>query len=177
MNDTNLLQKSILLLLAVTCSLLLATGLALAQEPDYDRINEIAKNLNCPTCAGLNLADCRTQTCAQWRGQIGDLIEAGYTDQEILDDFVANYGQQVLQEPPKHGFTLALWILPFIALLAGGIWLYYTLRNWTNRESAAAAVATTPTGVSSTSASANAADLSDDYLKQVDKDLGLSENK
>lgn len=178
MNDTNLLKKSILLLFAVTCSLFLATGLALAQEPDYDRINEVAGKLNCPTCAGLNLADCRTQTCAQWRGRIGDLIEAGYTDQEILDDFVTRYGEQVLQAPPKSGFTLVLWVLPFIILLAGGVWLYYTLRGWTKPEPAsAAAVATMPAGVSSTPVPTNSTDSADDYLKQVEKDLGLDERK
>ena len=54
-----------------------------AQEPDYDRINEIAKDLNCPTCAGLNLADCNTLTCAQWRDQISDLVKQGYSDEDV----------------------------------------------------------------------------------------------
>ena len=48
------------------------TNPALAQdpEPNYDRINDIAEDLNCPTCTGINLADCRTLTCEQWRDKI-----------------------------------------------------------------------------------------------------------
>ena len=63
------------LILAVAYSLLPASYFqptAFAQELDYDRINEIAEKMNCPTCTGINLADCRTQTCAQWKEQIQD---------------------------------------------------------------------------------------------------------
>jgi cytochrome c-type biogenesis protein CcmH len=136
MTRKKLLKKSILVLLTATCYLLLTASLTLAQEPNYDRINGIAKNLNCPTCAGLNLADCRTQTCAQWRGQIGDLVQEGYSDQEVLDFFATRYGEQVLQAPPKHGFTLLLWVLPFIAILAAGGWLALAMRNWANSKQA-----------------------------------------
>lgn len=165
MSRKQIFAKATLILLSIICYLSLAVAPALAQEPDYDRINEIAKNLNCPTCAGLNLADCRTQTCIQWKGQIGDLIEAGYSDQEVLDDFVARYGEQVLQEPPKRGFSLILWVLPVLALLAGGFWLVYTLRGWANRLPA---VATAPP-----QAAPDAPNDSDAYLQQVDQDLGI----
>jgi cytochrome c-type biogenesis protein CcmH len=139
---------------------------ALAQAPDHGRINDIAKQLNCPTCAGINLADCRTQTCEQWRGQIGDLVEEGYTDQEVLDYFSARYGDQVLQEPPKRGFTLILWVLPVIALLGGVVWLVYTIRGWRKQQPAAVPAPSpehTPDTLPGT----------DDYLSQVDEDLGI----
>ena len=139
----------------------------LAQEPDYDRINQIAKNLNCPTCAGINLADCRTLTCQQWRDKIGDLIQEGYSDQEILDYFATRYGQQVLQEPPKQGFTLALWLLPVIALLAGAIWLVYLIRGWSQRP----ALAPVPAPASDAEPSSELPPQADEYLKLVDQDL------
>ncbi len=151
--------------------LLILTPPALAQEPDYDRVNEIAKDLNCPTCTGINLADCRTQTCEQWRGQIADLVQEGYNDEEVLDYFVTRYGDQVLQEPPKHGSTLVLWLLPIIVILAAGAWLVYTMRGWINREPAPVAVTAAP--ASPTQSSSDIPDLTGDYLKQVDKDLGL----
>lgn len=147
---------------------------AYAQEPNYDQINNIAKNLNCPTCAGINLADCRTQTCAQWRDQISDLLRQGYSDQDVLDYFVTQYGLQVLQAPPKRGFTLGLWIIPVLALLAGGGWLAYTLRGWAGQKTRS---------VAATSARSNAtngfwpevASCPDNYLSQVEKDLGIEE--
>jgi len=156
-------------LLLVTAYLLLATlfllpTAALAQEPDYDRINEIAEQMNCPTCVGINLADCRTQTCSQWRDQIADLVEEGYSDQEVLDYFSTQYGTQVLLEPPKSGSTLFLWVLPVVAILIGGGWLAYTMRRWKKDEPAPAAASPRPD-------SSGGADVSDDYLSQVEKDL------
>ena len=141
-----------------------------AQGSDYDRVNEIAEKLNCPTCTGINLADCRTQTCTQWKDQIKDLLDQGKTDQEVLDYFVAQYGTQVLQEPPKSGFTLSLWVLPILMIVIGGGLLFVTMRKWTNANrstpaEAAPVAATAPSKQGSTS--------SDDYMRQVDRDLGL----
>ncbi len=160
------------LIIAVAYSLLPAPyspSPLFAQEPvDYDRINEVAQELNCPTCSGINLADCRTQTCAQWKEQIGDLMNEGMSNEEVLNYFVTQYGTQVLQEPPKSGFTLLVWVLPFILLLAGGAWLFYTMRKWNQAQPAEAAATTAPTPSTATEPASN-----DDYLSQVEQDLGL----
>jgi cytochrome c-type biogenesis protein CcmH len=141
---------------------------ALAQEEaDFDRINNIAKELNCPTCTGINLSDCRTLTCEQWREQIGELVGQGYSDQEVLNYFSTRYGDQVLQEPPQRGFTLLVWILPVVALVGGGIWLVITLRKW-RQEPEPVAASTTP-DVPATP------QTDDDYLSQVERDLGIDE--
>ena len=147
--------------------LFVAQPVSFAQDPDYDRINEIAKQMNCPTCVGINLADCRTQTCEQWRGQIGDLMADGYSDQEVLDYFATRYGNQVLLEPPKTGSTLLLWILPVAAILAGGGWLIYTLRRWNRTPAPAAAASPSPAARPDTAPD----EVADDYLTQVERDL------
>lgn len=165
--------RTVLNLILMMIGLVAFTEQALAQEPDFDRINAIAKDLNCPTCAGLNLADCRTQTCAQWRGQIGDLVQEGYSDQEVLDFFATRYGEQVLQAPPKRGFTLLLWVLPFIAILAAGGWLALAMRNWANSKRALATGSVAPAGPSQPVQESS--DSADDYLQQVDRDLGLDQ--
>jgi cytochrome c-type biogenesis protein CcmH len=166
------MRKSLFFLIFAVFSLFVLAGPVLAQdpEPNYDRINEIAKDLNCPTCTGINLADCRTLTCEQWRDKIGELVIEGYSDQEVLDYFSARYGTQVLLEPPRRGFSLALWILPVIALLAGGGWLFYTIRGWRNQAeevSGDSSPAVNPTRPYV------ANNQSDNYLSQVEKDLGL----
>lgn len=167
----NMRKPFLFLFLTLVCLFMLA-GQVLAQdpEPNYDRINEVAKDLNCPTCTGINLADCRTLTCEQWRDKIGELITEGYSDQEVLDYFSTRYGTQVLLEPPRTGFTMALWILPVIALLAGGGWLFYTIRGWRNQAgevSGNSSPAVNPTRPDVTDTQ------SDNYLSQVEKDLGL----
>ena len=168
--------KSILLIVLLLVGYFVFTvPSSLAQTPDYDQINEVAKQLNCPTCAGINLADCRTQTCAQWRDQIGDLLQQGYSDEEVLAYFVEQYGPQVLQEPPRSGFTLALWLLPVIALLAGGGWLFYTMRGWSEPKTTGSANPSVPIHFSNNGFSATSTGLSNDYLSQVEKDLGIEE--
>jgi cytochrome c-type biogenesis protein CcmH len=144
---------------------------ALAQEPDYDHVNEIAKNLNCPTCTGINLADCRTLTCEQWRNQINDLVAQGYSDEEVLNYFATRYGTQVLQEPPKSGWTLFLWVLPVLALLVGGGWLIFAMRGWANQK-AVPVMAVSP----QTRLASNVPHLPSHYLGQVEKDLDLGED-
>jgi cytochrome c-type biogenesis protein CcmH len=145
---------------------------ALAQEDqNFDIINRIAQKMNCPTCTGINLADCRTQTCAQWKAQISDLVDEGYSEQEVLDYFVAQYGTQVLQEPPKSGLTLSLWVLPIIMIVLGGALLFFTMRQWSNSRQTAEAEPAPSIANNQPSPTSPAA--SDPYLQQVEKDLGL----
>ena len=88
-----------------------------------------------------------------------------------LTRYVATqYGTQVLQEPPRSGFTLILWVLPVIALVAGGAWLIYTMRGWSRQEPAPATAEPVSTGGASSSSDSVPAD---DYLSQVEQDLGL----
>jgi cytochrome c-type biogenesis protein CcmH len=148
-------------IIGLTCYFLLPNPYFLipthAQTPDPNRVNDIAKKLNCPTCSGLNLADCRTQTCAQWRDQIGELVAQGYSDQDVMNYFSSRYGDQVLQEPPRRGFSLLLWTLPVLALLGGVIWVGFMLRRWARSQ---------PVSL------AQPASLADDeYLRQVERDI------
>ena len=169
---TNHLSITVFLVVATLFVAFSLSPFAQAQGSDFDRINEIAEKMNCPTCSGINLADCRTQTCAQWKDQIKDLLDQGYSDQDVLDYFVDQYGTQVLQEPPKSGFTLSLWVLPFIMIIIGGGLLFFTMRKWSSAHrpkpvevEAAPSPKTAPTKQVSTS--------SDDYLRQVEQDLEL----
>ena len=163
------LKKRVLFLLVIGLGFLVILAVpALAQEPNFDRINEIAKKLNCPTCAGINLSDCRTLTCEQWREQIGDLVAEGYSDQEVLDYFSARYGTQVLQEPPRSGSTLILWVLPVLAVVLGVGLLGYTIRNWSRREPLAEEQ---PQPESPGAPAASAGHAPDAYLDQVEQDL------
>jgi len=166
--------KNLLFVLIAVITLFAVPQLALAQDPDtkLDRINEVAEGLNCPTCTGINLSDCRTLTCEQWRDKISDLLDEGYSDQEILDYFSTRYGVQVLQEPPRSGFTMWLWFLPLAALAIGGGWLAYVIRGWSEADDDEDEEAELP-DVEPEDDTSPGRDGSDDYLSQVEKDLDL----
>ena len=116
--------------------LVLQAQVARAQTPDpLDQVHAVAKQLNCPTCAGRNLADCQTDTCTQWKQEIQNQLAAGKSPQEVIDYFKARFGPTVLQEPPKEGVVLALWLLPVIGLIALGVGAVIVLRRTTARRS------------------------------------------
>ncbi len=161
MNKKN--HRSRWLFIGLTLLAILATTPALAQTPTADEINAVAKKLSCPTCTGINVADCPTETCAQWRAKIGELLAEGKSEQEILDYFAARYGDHVLQVPPKRGFFVWVWTLPVAAVVAGLVWLAYLLRAWSRRRTAVPVAAAT--GV------VGDADLEDEYLRRVQQDL------
>jgi len=142
-----------------------------AQQPTADDINEVARKLSCPTCTGINVADCPTETCAQWRAKIGEMLVEGRSEQEILDYFAARYGDHVLQVPPKRGFFVLVWILPVIAILAGLAWLAYLMRGWSRRSAAVATEYSQDANASAASDTVDKVDMDDEYLKRVQQDL------
>ena len=96
--------------------LIIAPTFAQSTQPD-DQMYQIAKQLNCPTCAGRNLADCPTDTCTQWKQEIAAQLKAGKNESEVLTYFKDRFGNQVLQEPPKEGFLLVMWVVPIVAVI------------------------------------------------------------
>ncbi len=112
-------------------------------------IQAIEKQLKCTCGCGLDIYTCRTTdfTCTYspaLHKQVLDLAANGKTAQEIIDAFVAQYGQQALMAPPKRGFNLAGYFVPSIAVLVAAGFLIRTLRRWT-RAAAADAAAAAPT--------------------------------
>ena len=94
---------------------------------DYDeRIKAIEHRLACSCGCTLDVFTCRTTdfTCTyspQLHREVVELDRAGKTAQEILDTFVAKYGEKALMAPKPEGFNLWGYLLPGSAiLLAGG---------------------------------------------------------
>lgn len=87
------------------------------------RYQSLVEELRCPKCLNQNLADSNAEIAIDLRNQVYTMIEAGKTDQEVIDYMVARYGQFVLYRPQNTGATMLLWYGPF-ALLALGILLF-----------------------------------------------------
>jgi cytochrome c-type biogenesis protein CcmH len=149
---------------------LLAALPVLAQTPpSVDQVNAVAKKLSCPTCTGINVADCPTETCAQWRSQIGQMLAEGKSEPEILDYFSSRYGDQVLQVPPTRGFFVWVWALPVAAIVIGLAWLAFRMRGWA-RQPAPAEVEVDEEGTAP-AGTVDAASAGDEYLRRVQEDL------
>lgn len=111
---------------------------AQGEEPSDDEVNAIAKNLYCPVCANVPLDVCPTLACQQWRQLIADKLVAGWSEQQIYDYFVEQYGDQVLASPPAHGLNWLIYVVPPLGLLSGALLLGRFLRRAKRPAGAAA---------------------------------------
>ena len=137
-----------LLALTALLSLRAAPSFAQGTSPELDDdVRAVARKLNCPTCSGRNLADCPTETCLQWKGEIRAQLDSGKSTQEVVQYFQDRFGSTVLQEPPKAGSTLVLWLAPIgaaLMLVGGGVVVTQRLAaRRTHGVGAAAAAAAT----------------------------------
>ncbi|MEN8235628.1 MAG: cytochrome c-type biogenesis protein CcmH [Actinomycetota bacterium] len=88
------------------------------EDPEARAYN-LAISLKCPICAGESLAGSQTDLAKDLRARIDEEIAAGSTDEEIIDQFVAAYGEQVLLDPPSTGWGVVLWAVPLGIFAAG----------------------------------------------------------
>ena len=111
---------------------LLVVGAVSAQQPtpSDDQVNAIAKQLYCPVCENISLDVCPTTACAQWRELIRQKLADGWSEQQIKDYFVQQYGDRVLGTPPAKGINWLVYLVPPVAILAGVYVLYHAFRSW-----------------------------------------------
>jgi cytochrome c-type biogenesis protein CcmH len=134
----NIKLKLILLLITILASLSVAPKVfaqdAQPGQPTANDVNRVAKNLYCPVCPNTPLDVCETKACEDWRAQIRDQLTEGWSDQQVIDYFVAQYGERVLAEPQRKGFTSLVWFLPLVAVLLGLGIVYEILKNWRKQK-------------------------------------------
>jgi len=124
---------------AVRCWLLLCllllwpAGAAWAQESTASQREgvEIARTLKCPVCESQSVADSPSQLAQEMRAYIQRRLEAGDTRQAIVQALVDRYGEGILLEPPRTGFTLLVWWLPALSFGLGAVVVALALRRWT----------------------------------------------
>ena len=108
--------------------LTLAAGLA-GQEGKDALQRELEREVMAPCCYGGPVSEHESEAAKQVRGQITQLIGEGRTREEILDMYVAIYGERILAQPRAEGFNLMAYVMPPMFLLVGGILLVYIINQ------------------------------------------------
>jgi cytochrome c-type biogenesis protein CcmH/NrfF len=100
---------------------LIAAPASAAQPRPRTSLNDIENEVMCLVCGTpLNVAD--SPQADQERAFIRRLIAKGDTKQQVKDALVAQFGRRILDVPSGHGFDLAAYLVPALAiLLAGGV--------------------------------------------------------
>jgi len=103
---------------------------------DATTVSSISKQLICQCGCAMVLSNCSHAECGSREVMTSLIVQKmaeGQSEEQIIQLFVDQYGEEVLASPPKRGFNLAAWVLPFVAILGGGGVIYLALKKWVKR--------------------------------------------
>ncbi len=129
-------------------------------------IKAIEQRLACSCGCTLDVFTCRTTdfSCTyspELHREVLALRDSGQTARQILDTFVAKYGEKALMAPKPQGFNLAGYLLPGAAIAAAGAGLVWFIGR---RKQA---LATVPAQPQDTSVSLNASPAEMERLRSA----------
>jgi len=108
------------------------------------RARELSKELRCMVCQNQSIDDSDAPLARDLRILVRERLQAGDSDDQVLDFLVKRYGEFVLLNPRFSERTAVLWLMPVLALLIGAVVLIVAWRRYrrvTGTESPAAASA------------------------------------
>jgi cytochrome c-type biogenesis protein CcmH len=91
----------------------------LADPTLESRARNLSKQLRCLVCQNQSIDDSDADLAKDLRREVRTQLVAGQTDDAILSDLRAKYGDYVLLSPPLAKDTIALWLAPIGFILLG----------------------------------------------------------
>jgi cytochrome c-type biogenesis protein CcmH len=101
---------------------------ALAAQATWSE-TDLESQLMCPVCHTL-LDNSQSAEANRIREVIHQKHQQGWSEAHARDYLVAQYGEEVLAAPPKHGFDLLAWLVPAAVLLGGAALAVVLARAW-----------------------------------------------
>ena len=98
-----------------------------------DTVHDVASQLRCVVCQSLSVADSPSETAHQMKDIIRERLAAGQSPEQVRAYFVEKYGDWILLSPPRQGFSLLVWVVPFVALGLGLVLVLLVVRRWSRR--------------------------------------------
>jgi cytochrome c-type biogenesis protein CcmH len=136
MKDMNVFRIHTRLILILLC--VLATLGTLGAQTADKKAREIEDNLIAPCCWSQTVSQHYSEVSEQIRQEVRAMVAAGKSRDEILDYYVAKYGERILATPRAKGFNRMVYILPWATLILGAWLLIVLLRKQRKPELAAA---------------------------------------
>ncbi len=147
------------ILAAFVAALFLAHG---ATPLSNDRVRALGNMLHCKCGCHASVTECNMLQCHfsdPVRQELLTMVEAGRSNDDILDTMVGKHGKDVLRKPPAEGFYMLSYAMPYVGLAAGLALIGLLLRFYLRRRPAAALAA------------GEASPELNRYQAQIDKDL------
>ena len=102
--------------------LLLPFGSLNAKE--YDKRNQITKNLRCLICQGQSVYDSDSEFANSLKIIVDKKLAEGLSEDQIYEYFKSKYGEWILYDPGLNKNTYILWLLPLLIFFIGGVIIY-----------------------------------------------------
>jgi len=83
---------------------------------DEKRFYDLIQEIRCPKCTSGSIASSNAPVSEDLKNKIAELINEGYSDEEIKEYAKARFGNEVLYNPEVNSSTYLLWYGPFIFL-------------------------------------------------------------
>ncbi len=129
---------------ALLLSLVLWAGLAQAQAPpaydaaDRERIaKQIEAEVIAPCCWSQQVSVHQSPAADEMRTDIRRRLESGQSHDEIIEAYLAQYGDRILAVPPAKGFNYLLFVVPPVLLLGTAAFVVIVVRKFTGRTAPA----------------------------------------
>tara|TARA_Y100000590_G_scaffold435433_1_gene554862 strand:- start:351 stop:722 length:372 start_codon:yes stop_codon:yes gene_type:complete len=91
-----------------------------AKDINHNLINKISKNIRCIVCQGQSVYDSQSDFATSLKIAINKKINKGYTEDQIYEYLINNYGEWIVYEPKFGKNTFLLWLLPILVFFLGG---------------------------------------------------------
>ena len=90
---------------------------------------ELVVELRCLVCANQSLSDSNADLAKDLRAKVRQMVADGRSRDAIIDYMVARYGDYVLYRPRLSAATWFLWFAPFVAVVAGLVFIWRIARR------------------------------------------------
>jgi cytochrome c-type biogenesis protein CcmH len=95
-----------------------------ASDPQLEaRVQRVSEELRCLVCQNQTIADSNAELAQDLRREVRQMLGRGASESEVREFMVTRYGDFILYRPPFKATTLALWVGPFVLLVAG-FWIH-----------------------------------------------------
>ncbi|MDE0578558.1 MAG: cytochrome c-type biogenesis protein CcmH [bacterium] len=120
------------LLVGVAAATMLAFGVVDGRDDrtNAERAHDIGATIACPQCVGQSVVESDVAIAREIRAEIGRLVVAGHSDDDIRARFAEQYGDWVILTPSTSGVSGLVWVIPVVGLVVGAGLLAVTLNRW-----------------------------------------------
>ena len=92
-------------------------------------LKKITSKLRCMTCQNQTIYDSDAVFSLDIKKIVGEKLQNGETEKEIIDFLIHRYGEYIVFEPQMNKKNIFLWYFPFIILALSLVFLIFLIKK------------------------------------------------